>query len=513
MDHFLEQFNLDPIGQFDDVLLESGTDDIWDYINEAREGATKKNIIQKLWGLIKKAAAWIWKKLQQLWKFVKGLFSRKQTSINDVLEDATISANISVSNNTAKSNNTATGSKENDVIKSITHQSNGMDKIEVEIKTKDESGKIVSVPTAIMVAQGISVKLRGDEIVFNVDATLNGGYYNFRFRDNREDVGSDEFARKQGMPNSRGMLSGLYLLYKISSDDQYYLAMNDLATGLKTLSVYSEENDASRAIENLTKNAKLLRGVLDKNFSLNGDYALSEIEKCVGLMNNLAGACSTDTIISDPRLVDVLNDISYILLLLQFGINVLTGTIVHLYDPDPKYFGICKDTKSLDICVEEMLRRKIPSKFVARAAYLISDENLRAYSDINNPAFGQSRLALFPKDESQVIKVALNALGVHDNARDINTYNMVSKAGGADLLAKITGIEPQKCVETMERTLSSQESKANSNFRTDYNNLRRNLDALAPKGVIIKDAHENNVGYLNGKLVLFDYGQATSTTS
>ena len=68
---------MDIISEFDDIYTEDGVELSNQWITEAQEGATKKNIFQRLWELIKKFFSWIAKKLTQLWKWLVSKFKKK----------------------------------------------------------------------------------------------------------------------------------------------------------------------------------------------------------------------------------------------------------------------------------------------------------------------------------------------------------------------------------------------------------------------------------------------------
>lgn len=182
----------------------------------------------------------------------------------------------------------------------------------------------------------------------------------------------------------------------------------------------------------------------------------------------------------------------------KFAFNNITNTISRIYDVDAKYIGCCKDIDQLDIAVKALINGGVPHNHVARNAYLLADKKLRKYSDINKPARGQSRMVLFPEDNNIVYKIVVNRLGISDNIREHNVYVIVNKAGVNDILVPSIDICSNYCVQTMNRVISGSKAERCSTFDEDFNSLKNKLSDLPDRcGLMIKDVHRANVGYLN----------------
>ena len=516
MEAVLERFKLDPIGDYEYEMLESGSNDVWEYIKEAQTGTTKKNFFQKILALIAKIARWIVTKIQQLVKFIKGLFTRKEKPISQILGEnfKAFSFDVFSYDKFTLSPSSSSSSTGSSVIKSMNLESNGMVSASVEIKSIGSNGDINAREEILQIANDIKFRMSDDgKIVIETEIHKNGA--GVRYNANpRNDDSKASFVKRQPSANVTGTAIGIYLMWKICTSDELYGALERIASSFKEISAMGK--DSSKEATQFIADIDLITSISKNDFNGQTSFDMNDLTKISDIMKKVVDAMNSDAIVSNnypPQLAEPLNRLSSFLVKLQFGVNVITGCIIHRYDPDPRYIGMVKDTKVLDECVHTLIASHIPSKFVARTAYLLADEKLRAYSDIDEPAFGQSRLGLFPEDTSKVIKVALNALGIHDIAKDANTYSLVSKAGGADLLAKILSVESNKCVETAERTMSADQSQLRDSFRDDYRALVNKIESLEANGVSISDIGKHNVGYLGNKLVLFDYGQASATST
>ena len=92
----LESFSLDPMDLLHESydclsLYESGAMDLEKMLTEAADGATAKNVFQKIWTFIQNAIKWIGKRISKFIQFIKSLFVKgKKKSVDTIIQELNV---------------------------------------------------------------------------------------------------------------------------------------------------------------------------------------------------------------------------------------------------------------------------------------------------------------------------------------------------------------------------------------------------------------------------------------
>lgn len=469
MEAILSQFELDPISaymeMYDDTtpLMES-------YIKEAASGTTKKNIIQKLFDLIKKIIKLIISGIKKLMNIVKSFITGKKTSAAEAVEDLDLPVpkDVDVS---------ATGKS------GIVHDS---------INVVKEDGKIDQVEFTTMLDAYIktvvdkngAVRIEVNHGSNKLDQTVDPEKRD-DFEHNRPSYIYQNLIIFLIAVNNRNLLKECFDAFSS------YISNGCNDNELKILNTkYSDFRNATVkvAIHQIKFDATYFKEFM--NIFTDAGDKLASID-----VNNLNNSAT-----------NAFNDMAELLLRIQYGLNAVSNCIA-LSDRVPTKYSKCvKDVNTLDKVVLAFIKAKIPSHILSyNVAYMTSDELAHAV-DISKVSQGQSRAVLLPKNDKIVYKFATNGYGRIANKDEFNASNDIEKAGFGNKIAKVLSIEKNSCVETCER--ASMEKRPG--FNQDLNNItnifsNKGGEYYKRSGKLIGDIHDNNVGYINNKMVVVDY--------
>ncbi len=491
MDIFLEQFNLDPTREYYESIryFEESykyDNELIDMVNEATTGVTKKNIIQKFFDFIKKIIAWIVKAIKALITKIKTFFTGKKQSAEQALQDAGI-----------EPSKTSEDSSQSTVVKIVTTDSEGQESsVDYNVPAKDLFVKIDNDVNRLQFVW------RGPTTKPIADAKYNNPQFD-------KDINI-----KSGAGNGSAYHRFVYFYQKRDELEKLLGVIEKLIT-IKDLSD-DEVNSVCNSASELKSNVKRIS--VSTVFEIDMKSLEEYNELFMDLNNKLSKVNMDDFSTDNLRVMEAYKFVCNTLTIMQFGFNNITNAIYRIYDVDAQYIGTCKDAKVLDTAVYALIKAGIPHNHVARNTYLLADEKLRRSSDINDPARGQSRMVLLPEDESIVYKIALNPLGISDNNRENQTYNIALKGGFSNCFAASKELYTNKCIQTMERVSTKWTDNHKNNFSRDKVRLNDNLNIMKDKiGLVINDLHDGNFGYVNKdgneRLVVIDYGQAFRSSS
>lgn len=188
---------------------------------------------------------------------------------------------------------------------------------------------------------------------------------------------------------------------------------------------------------------------------------------------------------------------------MQYSINLIMNMVSNSFTIDKSYFKTINDPEKLDEFVGALIDAGIPSRYIGYNAWLISGENITSDSEFK-PRWGQTRLCLLPNDKDICYKIALSGLGKSGNATEYKVYN--------ELLEKCEALCPcLKLYKTQSVVMSkraefinmsqSEKDKIVTDINDEISKLTRN------KNIDIEDIHGDNIGIVDGKNVVIDYGE------
>lgn len=475
-------FNIDPtskwyesIRYFDESY--NYDNELVDMIKEATTDVNKKNVLQKLFDFIKKVIAWIVKAIKNIITRFKSLFAAKKQSADQIMS--------------------VTCDKSTEITPSVSD-----DKI-VSIISIDDDGNESSIDYDV-IAKDIFmiIKVNTNEIIFEWTGINN----------RPKSAAAEKLKLESDIAKKNGCGKG----YQYHLFACLYLVDDNLTKFKNVVNGFVDSVNGKADINDVTKNndellIEINRSHMDTRMILTIDGLNKFYQEFVEL-NKLIADVDISSIPDKETSTysKCLGSICDTLTIMQFAFNNITNSISRIYDVDAKYIGCCKNIDSLDIAVKSLINGGVPHNHVARNAYLLADEKLRKYSDINKPTRGQSRMVLFPEDDTIVYKVSVNALGISDNSREHNAYVIANKAGVDDVLIPSIDLCSNHCIQTMNRAISGSKAQKSSTFNEDFDNLQNKLKDLPARcGLKIKDVHDDNVGYLNNSkdLRVIDYGQ------
>ena len=187
----------------------------------------------------------------------------------------------------------------------------------------------------------------------------------------------------------------------------------------------------------------------------------------------------------------------------QYSINAIMNLVSNSFTIDKSYFKTINEPEKLDEFVGALIDAGIPARYIGYNAWLISGENITSDSEFK-PRWGQTRLCLLPNDNDICYKIALNGLGKSGNATEYKVYNELLK--DCKILCpclkmyKTQSVVMSKRAEFIEASQSEKRSVI-ADINDELYELTKN------KSVKIVDVHGDNIGIVDGRNVVIDYGE------
>lgn len=477
---FLEQFNLDPLVSVGD-LVELEYVDASEYIKEAQTDTTKKNIFQRLWEMIKKICSAIAKALRNFGRWLKSKF-RPTKSAN-----ACVSSIESINIKPNKANKEE--SKHQEV--SYTIISNGVEEPHQFTMTA---------------ASELAGELTKDGIQFDFNLR---GYTGWAI----SQTGKTGINAPKNPPKASagGILLGLKYIYLILTGGKQNISSHVINLCKSIESYLSSPNDASlnqikndmdaispNKVDNAVGNRQMIIGFDDFEYV---DKVMVAIERLLSL--------TPDPSNTNQDIINVLNQLSKIMIYIQFGMNEITRTITTSYRVSEEYYGSCTKPDQLDQAIFNMIEARIPTKYIIdnTVALLKKDtaENVKRY--IGSP--GQGRAFLYG-GKGPAYKFATNRLGIHDNKVEYNTYSKLPEQLKKYLI-NIPSIEKNGCViETEYITPVEDAERIDRKVYTTDRFADSVKQSARDNGYAIADIGKHNIGIdKDDHYKIYDFGQLT----
>lgn len=443
------------------------------------EGTTKGNVFQKLWAFIVKIWKLICKAFGNFIKWVKSIFSRNVTPIDDITDEcfgSTGSAPSRISSPpvSAKSPSAPTASK--------AVSNNTQNSVSIQIPKSDKSEMPVEDVIDLMY-KPIRVKYDKDKRGIYVSGN------DLKAANNSTPVQDVSVGGQQGIAYVIDLCKSVHVQEKMQA---VIFSLSKQNWGQ-----FSSALDALADVFNNT------------NTSMQSLIGLDSLEKCQGVINNVMEQLSniadpSANIPNDSKLLGKLNDFANLCSYMQMGLNALIRSCSMTYKIDAKYIGRISDINMMDKFVDRMISGGIPAKYIAYNVYAACNDSLNGRGDAHNPIWGQSRLVLFPKtDQSKVYKIALSGWGKQANASEQHISKAFSVDGGNNLIAMTLDMTRSKTVLTAER--ADNDTKVDNTLINALSREMMNFIQRHNIPIDIEDLHSKNVGVKDGKVVAMDY--------
>ena len=505
MDAIFEEFNLNILEEYEDLYVEDGEALANQWITEAQEGISKKNIFQRLWDLIKRFFSWIGRALARLFKWITSRFKKNTKTADQVMSDIMgddlffkIPSLHIQRVNAPKAK--AAPQRDYAVMKDDEFKA---DKVDKKNNNASEDEEKVNFKGDIKdITKNLLLKFNGKNgFTIQFDISSFGNYHIKGSGYNDGHIPSPEKL------TTNGTIIGIVLFGKFFYDQTFYSLMENLPKAFKE---YKSSKNVQDLIDGIDKiNAYYLdvkRNLASARTQYKAEFDLDEYKKCMKVVNDvneaLGGVELFESVAKEEHALELLNQFADMLKMMQFGINTLTYDFGNINEVDSKFRRCVDNTKDLSKIIEGFIKGGIPSRFVAYNVDIITSKDMNTTGATH---MGQSRCVLFPKDQSIIYKFPINSMGIRDLKTDKFVYNKVSKH--YDILAKIIKSEPNDCLMTMERL---DEKKAYYGMRSeDAARLQRltvSPEFKKTTGLQIEDVHRNNIGYRGSKAVILDYG-------
>ena len=470
MDAILERFNLDPLAGYDDFVFENA--EVIQYITEASEGATKKNILQKLWDLIKKLINILKKGLAKMINFIKRLVSRKNKTADQIIQEA--------------------------LGESLKPNKVSGDSLNVKMNAIQKDGSI-KVEEFDVAAKNIYAKLKDDCLYINWNMWKGG-----LDADNKVSDGKSMNQPKGGMFFQYHIFFNFY--ENLEKIDQKF---HELETKLQN----GQMKDG--LFDYMGLEALILPKVQHAFKFKEKELKLDRIDQILDLIKWAEEHLLTDKNKwirdeDEPHSIKFFNCLAQVLSGLQFAINDI-GTCLRLRDDiDASFVKSVHSAEDLDKVVKAFIDNHLPAGVIARMTARIADENLCFYTLADNVPIGQSRGVLIPKDKKIVYKFATNQIGIMGNKNENTVTNIARKTDTSDLIAQVIKLEKNACVSMIEKASTPAAAWVSPNYAEQMKNLNKELNSrtgkFAKSGYHVIDLHMNNVGLIGDRLVATDYG-------
>ena len=383
MDYYSDFFNIN-IFEYNDIteLITESTFDVDAFLIQESSEVKKKNIISKLWGIIKKILNVIKVKFKELTHAVTSIFKTKK--VNDKTLDQIAQYVLDISDKEP-------GGKhlrfryDNDKRITINYITNTIKKFIKEPEIAGHDKKDRPEQNAIMLIFHI---IKRPDLLDPVIEMLES------IKNNNGEITFDHKRMKNAINN---IWAGLTLGFRCTITLEEWTTLNNKIIKL---------NKAMEVVDNDTFTAITIH---DKDSSK-----------------------------VDSSFANMLNELVKITSLLQKGINCIGDGMRQIYDLDELYHNKINASNFKDklplfmkMCVES----NIPSKYIYNAVHQICDKSINSsVKDPNvklekpTPLKGNGRFVMFPSDSSldgKIIKIAYNGLGSRGNRNEFEVWNRV----------------------------------------------------------------------------------------
>lgn len=454
----LESFDLDPLMDYPGLYFNTDDSLLYESLMEEAQGATKGNILQKLWKMIQIAFEWLVKAFGGLIKFIKGLFNRNKRSIDEIVEEMDIQPKRSSSKDQSSD-----GPKIN-----IVDSKNSSREFKANFKNKPFK---------------IFLKRKGEEMEISSNALSENGNALF----------------------STDAMKYLTLAFKLAAnkneqDFENYLEKADYIIYKYATEVYEPDLIYKVSISKFEEiNSQMLEinGYVDK---------YSDI--------------FTDKNTPDKELTMHLTRLQNILLDLQRDVNQLQKSFVDMYILGQDYSNTINDIETLSQFIEKMVRSNISYDAISLNIITVYSGDLGDTVNIQN-GLGRIVFFPKKTNSVLKIPYNGFGLSGNNNeyktwniVKNNNSFNIVDERQFKLRFARILNVTNNKFVIEMEKIVKNNKGF----FVTDrdkkrvYKTLQEEFTKLGYPNIYTTDLHEENIliDEKNNYFIIIDYGMIGS---
>ena len=485
-DLFEEKFKIDEFVEdlcFDPERFYECVHDYSVILEEASQNTTKGNIFQKLWELIKKIMQMIRNGLVKFIRWIKKLIGIGSISAEQAAESVGIQPSKSVHPESKKKARQAKRPQR---------------KADPNSSTPPPArGGKGQGPAENFQEFDFDVIAKPIFTAFQADGSIKVSF-NSAYRDAGKRVavkGHDQF--EQFMEGPTKMV--LFMMHDSDHLEEIISYFDDLVQS-------NFKNHNIQKLKKMIHDHQVLQGQ-----QLNQDFyvTLSQMETMQGMVNKLAIHVEKfdayfSSISNQKDVIEAMNGIASTVGSFQMGLNSLSIGLAGAYKIDSSYYGVVNTPDKLAEFVLKCIEGKIPPKYVAYNATIISSPELKGDEENveDNPVMGQSRAVLFPRNKGIVYKIAISRWGIQANQ---NEYNVCKQGKGTELLNHLvqTTSTHKFAINVAERV---KPLKFHGLAVSDSIQIQNALRKIGVNFKII-DTHEGNFGRdSSGRAKLLDYG-------
>ena len=475
---------------------------IYDLYCEAKDSKIKEGFFTKVWNFIKKIFRMIRDAVKRFLAWLKGLFSRKRKSANQIAEEV----NLPKKEPPAEYKNVDTPS-----IGSSKSNNTGADK-------SSRPSRINPPPTPAPAPAPktyepgkrsvYSYQITSPEINPDMQAIWNPCIIKFNedgsftitlreaWEDENEDIGGPEKFSE--------LISCFYL---IKNPDKLQGWIDAFADVIENKVEFGKIYDT---YDDMDKFRKKGMSLLTSYSSTTMTYQeIQRFQIAIDKMNKYIAIWDSEkTKINFEDNTDrkLCNDLAWLGQLLQVGLNGIMRAMKNVYLIDKAYEGVVGDPKQLADFVKVGIMSGMPGIYVIANTYIICNDTIKGnIGDIKNPTSGQTRVVLFPKDkENLVYKVAFNSTGIRANKNEITIASKIKTSKELSELLAIAYETWDNIIITMDRVEPIKQ--VDWNFCSEVKTKIGNIMSKLGFNLQIDDINPGGFGWKDGEKVLLDYG-------
>lgn len=461
------------ISLFDDSIITEASTDATNVT-----ASKKKNIlrwlIEKIGGFFK----WIGRMILKVINMIVGLFKKKTKPVDQIAEECGVKPSTD-------SNINKPGAK---IKRKFKIRENGA--------YRDESIEAV--------VRDLSIRMSDDNETFNIHV-----YYNGRWAIANEVIDDGQHVKSSYAKMPEGAQNWVWF-YIIMTSPNFFPVLDKLLNSIIS-NINDPSNDAA-SLESLYYDFKreFPESVRVTNPSQYAEFKISrlkEVQKDLAKSGGIFNSISIPDDMSDDKLAIATKLMNYIynqMMNWQQSINIVSRNFWKIYNIDARYVGSIKDYKSLAIFVKKLIENGVAPRYVIENTLMVSDPKIGG-SECQIGA-GQTRCALIGNDKKYIHKFAMNTVGITAN-RNEYAITKAMGSGGDGIIAKSD--------ESLENgvIIRQQRAKIEPPKLHEKEHVIEKLDAYYDSHpnfpYRIKDisvAHDGQFGYVNGELVILDYG-------
>ena len=453
MDYILEQFDLDPLKDIENMSETYDFNNTWLRDTLYESSTSNKNIFEKVVDMIIGLLKWIGTAIGNIMKTIKEKFFGKSKSIDEIMQEVGVKP-ISAQK----------------VTKSL--------QLKIYNKLKKEN-----------------VKVEMDELIQPILVEINKNTDKITLDISKEYNLS--LIEKASIQMGLALFKNSNLIYKMKDRCAAFLQnksfiltninhflddLNGIVTSIKGLRIETVEISMS--------DLEKMRSDIDELYQLIGKIFNVEEFK-----NN------------KKQFLNSLYTIQDFLLSMQHAMNYILASIQNTVNIDIKYFNTISDLETLSKFIEALYLNKADKNNIRKNTLLVFDvkKEFRVIDDA-----GVGRFAIFPLNKDVVYKCAYNKFGVISNKNENDLYNLSVKKNANLPLAKSISITSNHFIEEMEKIDDIGNDGVSPSELRNIENLFHNSKLLGPKKVV--DLHAGNVLKDNkdNKIKVIDYGFISS---